>query len=261
MDRNLIFDRTARLTGHEALGLMERLPVIIFGVGGVGGWTAEALARTGFADITLVDADCVAPTNINRQMPALSTTVGRPKAEVVAERLREINPDIHVTAIRGLYTPETSAEYDLTRWAYIFDCIDSLADKAHLILEATRAMALSAKNGAPVKFYSSMGAALKTDPTRISTAEFWKVKGCPLAAALRRRFKKSGQMPSRKFTCVYSDELVAQHPGYLPEGEVRDGSMTFNKAVTNGSLMHITAVFGLTLASLAVRDVMKRVEK
>lgn len=261
MDRNLIFDRTARLTGHEALGLMERLPVIIFGVGGVGGWTAEALARTGFADITLVDADDVAPTNINRQMPALTDTVGRPKAEAAAERLRAINPDIRVEAIRGLYTPETSAGYDLTRWAYIFDCIDSLSDKAHLILEATRAMALTAGSGAPVKFFSSMGAALKTDPTRIDTAEFWKVKGCPLAAALRRRFRKSGRMPSRKFTCVYSDELVDRHPGFRPENEAVDGSMNFGKAVINGSLMHITAVFGLTLASLAVRDVMARVEK
>lgn len=261
MDRNLIFDRTARLTGHGALALMERLPVIIFGVGGVGSWTAETLARTGFADITIVDADTVAPTNINRQLPALATTIGRPKVEILAERLREINPDIHVTPIHGLYTSETSDRFDLTHYAYIFDCIDSLADKALLILNATRAMADTAHSDRPVRFYSSMGAALKLDPTRISTAEFWRVKGCPLAAALRRKFKKSGQMPARKFRCVYSDELVGQHPGYLLDGEMADQSMTFGKAVTNGSLMHITATFGITLASLAIRDAMVRAEK
>ena len=261
MDRNLIFDRTARLTGHDSLALIEHLPVIIFGVGGVGSWTAETLARTGFADITIVDADTVAPTNINRQLPALATTIGRPKVDVLAERLREINPDIRVTPVHGLYTSETADRYDLPHYAYIFDCIDSLADKALLILNATRAMAETARTDNPVRFYSSMGAALKLDPTRIATAEFWRVKGCPLAAALRRKFKKSGQMPARKFTCVYSDELVAQHPGYRPEGETTDQSMTFRKAVTNGSLMHITATFGLTLASLAIRDAIDRCKK
>lgn len=256
MDRNLTFDRTARLTGHPALALMERVPVIIFGLGGVGSWAAEALVRTGFARLTLVDADTVAPTNINRQLPALQSTVGRPKTDVMAERLLAINPDADITTVHGLYTAGTAADFDLASYGYIFDCIDSLADKALLILNATRA---TAGSGGGVRFYSSMGAALKLDPTRIATAEFWKVKGCPLAAALRRRFKKSGQMPARKFTCVYSDELVGCHPRYVEtDNGVADGSMTFNKVATNGSLMHITATFGLTLASLAVRDLMIR---
>lgn len=251
-DRNIVFDRTARLTGTPALEFMAGVPVIVFGVGGVGSWTAEALVRTGFSNITLVDADRVALTNINRQLPALRDTVGRVKVDVMAERLWQINPDAQVKAIHGLYTAETADEYDLAAYGYVFDCIDSLADKALLILNATRAMR-------PMRFYSSMGAALKTDPTRIATAEFWKVKGCPLAAALRRRFKKSGCLPARKFTCVYSDELVAQSPLYdAPETEIADGSMTFGKSVTNGSLMHITATFGLVLASLAVRDAMAR---
>ncbi|MCM1521370.1 MAG: tRNA threonylcarbamoyladenosine dehydratase [Muribaculaceae bacterium] len=251
-DRNLSFDRTARLTGHAALERMESAPVIIFGVGGVGSWTAEALVRTGFARLTIVDADSVAPTNINRQMPALRSTMGRSKVDVVKERLLDINPQAEITSIHGLYNPETAPEFDLASYGYIFDCIDSLSDKALLILNATASPRAT-------RFYSSMGAALKMDPTRISTAEFWKVKGCPLAAALRRRFKKSGVYPSRKFTCVYSDELVGQHPLYNPRTDGgADGSNTYGKVATNGSLMHITATFGLTLASLAIRDIIAR---
>ncbi|MCM1162789.1 MAG: tRNA threonylcarbamoyladenosine dehydratase [Muribaculaceae bacterium] len=249
-DRHLAFDRTARLTGHQALELMAAMPVIIFGVGGVGSWTAEALVRTGFATLTLVDADCVAPTNINRQMPALVSTIGRPKVDVVKERLLDINPSASITTVHGLYTADTASRFNLNDYGYVFDCIDSLSDKALLILNATAAPRTT-------RFYSSMGAALKMDPTRISTAEFWKVKGCPLAAALRRRFKRTGQFPSRKFTCVYSDELVGQHPLYTPrEDNGADGSKSYGKVATNGSLMHITATFGLTLASLAIRDIM-----
>lgn len=251
MEYNFAFDRTARLTGHPALERMARTPVIIFGAGGVGSWTAEALARTGFSRLTIVDADCVAPTNINRQMPALSSTIGRSKVEVVKERLLDINPLAEVTAVHGLYNAATAPDFDLASYAYIFDCIDSLADKALLILNATRAPKTA-------RFYSSMGAALKIDPSRIATAEFWKVKGCPLAAALRRRFKKSGEFPARKFTCVYSDELVKRHPLYEARVDAAaDQSLKYGKVATNGSLMHITATFGLTLASLAIRDIMK----
>ena len=111
-----------------------------------------------------------------------------------------------------------------------------------------------------MKLFSSMGAALKLDPSRIAVDEFWKVKGCPLAAALRRKFKKSGRFPARKFKCVYSDELVPNSPAYEPAA-TEDGGMapmSFNKAVTNGSLMHITSIFGITLASLVIRDAISR---
>lgn len=256
--RRRVFDRTARLTGNDALERMAQAPVIIFGVGGVGSWTAETLVRTGFTRLTLVDADRVALSNINRQLPALSTTVGRVKVDVMAERLLAINPDAEITPLHTLYNADTAPEIDLGAYSYIFDCIDSLADKALLILNATEATRHVGSGGRRPRFYSSMGAALKMDPTRVATAEFWKVKGCPLAAALRRRFKKSGRMPARKFTCVYSDELVSQYPGYRPDEDADpDTAMTFNKAVTNGSLMHITATFGLTLASLAIRDIMR----
>lgn len=252
-DRIHIFDRAARLTGPAALDFMGRARTIVFGIGGVGSWTAETLVRSGFADITLVDADCVAVSNINRQLPALVSTVGMPKVEVMRDHLLQINPEASVSAIQGLYDADSAAGFCLEEYDYIFDCIDSLSAKALLILNATEAM----RRNRGVRFYSSMGAALKTDPSRISVAEFWKVKGCPLAAALRRRFKKSGIIPARKFKCVYSDELVPQHKDYV-DPEIRDTAMTFGKVATNGSLMHITSVFGITLASLAVRDAMSR---
>lgn len=245
-----IFDRTARLIGPEAFVGLSRVRVIIFGVGGVGAWTAETLVRTGIGHLTIVDADRVAPSNINRQLPALTSTVGRVKVDVLRDRLLDINPGAEIIARHGLYTAETADEYDLKSYDYIIDAIDSLSDKALLILNATRAM-----DGGHPKFYSSMGAALKLDPSRISVAEFWNVKGCPLAAALRRRFKKSGKFPARKFKCVYSDELVPNHPDYCESDAPADTSMSFHKVAVNGSLMHITAIFGITLASLVIRDV------
>lgn len=258
-NRQHIFNRTSRLVGNEVLGCLDRVRVIIFGVGGVGGWTAETLVRTGVTHLTIVDADCVAVSNINRQMPALTTTVGQVKVEVVKRRLLEINPEAEITAIHGLYNASTAGDYDLQDYDYVIDAIDSLTDKALLILNASEAM----RRG-PVKFYSSMGAALKMDPSRISVAEFWKVKGCPLAAALRRKFKKSDRFPAHKFKCVYSDELVPNHQAYKPfiscdaSAEPSASSMTFNKVAINGSLMHITSVFGITLASLVIRDVCAR---
>ncbi len=215
---------------------MSQARVILFGIGGVGSWAAETLVRTGIARLTIVDADRVAESNINRQLPALTSTVGQVK-------------------VHGLYNADTASSWQLGDYDYIIDAIDSLADKALLILNATQAM-----RGGHTRFYSSMGAALKIDPSRIAVAEFWKVKGCPLAAALRRKFKKSGIFPAHKFKCVYSDELIPNHPGYEPPATPTHTTapMTFNKVATNGSLMHITAIFGITLASLVIQDISKQ---
>lgn len=249
-----IFDRTVRLIGPDAFDRLAEARVIIFGVGGVGSWAAETLVRTGITHITIVDADCVAVSNINRQLPALTSTVGQVKVDVLRQHLLDINPSADVTALHMLYNAETAQSFRLEEYDYVIDAIDSLADKALLILNATRAMAV----GRHMRFYSSMGAALKMDPSRIAVAEFWKVKGCPLAAALRRRFKKSGQFPERKFKCVYSDELIPNHPGHIPvsdeTGPSASSPMSFNKVAINGSLMHITSIFGITLASLVIRD-------
>lgn len=249
------FNRVALLTGVDAFDALASRSVIIFGVGGVGSWAAEALVRSGISRLTIVDADTVAASNINRQLPATVSTVGRVKVDVMRQHLLDINPEASIEAIHDFYNAGTQNRYDLRNYDYIIDAIDSLADKALLILNATTVMAETARSDRPVTFYSSMGAALKLDPSRIAVAEFWKVKGCPLAAALRRKFKKSGIFPARKFKCVYSDELVANHPDASRLAD-RSGAMSYGKVSTNGALMHITAVFGMTLASLVIRDVM-----
>ena len=211
------FERTALVAGSDMMARMAAARVTVFGVGGVGSWCVEALARSGIGNITIVDPDEVAVSNINRQLPALHSTVGRPKVEVVARRIADINPAAKVTAIQGPYAP----------------AIDSLADKADLILRCT-----DPATAPRTAFYSSMGAARKLDPAKIRTTEFWKVDGCPLARALRTRFRRSGIFPRRKFQCVYSPETLPHR--------LNDGSGA------NGTFAHATAIFGLTLASLVI---------
>lgn len=232
------FDRTALLVGEKAMNRISEVKVILFGVGGVGSWVAECLVRTGVRHITLVDSDRIAETNINRQMPATSKTVGEIKTEAAKQRLLEINPEADVQAITIFYDLESAPQIDLSEYDYIVDAIDSLKDKALLILNATR----SGK-----KLYSSMGAALKMDPTKVKVGEFWSVKGCPLARALRQRFKKNKEFPARKFTCVYSDELL-ENKGFTEE-------TCEYKARINGSLCHITAIFGMALAGEIIMDI------
>lgn len=249
MNADMTFNRVERLTGPDAFSRIAAARVIIFGIGGVGGWTAEALVRSGISRLTIVDADCVAQSNINRQPMALQSTVGQPKVDVMRRRLLDINPRAEITAVRARYDASTAADFHLDDYDYVIDAIDSLADKALLIINATSAR---------TRFFASMGAALKLDPSRVEVAEFWKVKGCPLAAALRRRFKKSGIMPRRKFKCVYSDELLANHPSATDD---TSGAMAFDKAVTNGALVTVTATAGLTLASLVLADLLKSPHK
>lgn len=245
-NKDWILSRTALLIGDEALAKLQGLRVILFGVGGVGSWCAESLIRSGVGHLTLVDSDAVHVTNINRQLPATTQTVGQPKVEVLKARLLDINPDANIVALQDVYTPQTAAQYALEGYDYVLDAIDSLENKVHLIQTATRL---------PGVFFSSMGAALKMNPSRIQTAEFWKVQGCPLAAALRRRLKKEG-LPAKKFRCVFSDEVLpnkgqADRPGAGATSSQWDQ----RKAAINGTLVHITAIFGFTLAGLVVQDV------
>ncbi len=218
---------------------MERIGekrVIIFGVGGVGSWCAESLVRSGIKHLTIVDSDTVCASNINRQLMATTETIGQVKVDVLRQRLLTINPSAEITAIHEFFTAETAESFHLDSYDYIIDAIDSLKDKALLILMACETNAT---------FFASMGAALKLDPTRIKIAEFWKIQGDPLARALRKRFKAQpqvklqGQYPSHKFLCVYSDELIE------PQGEGK------------GSLVHITAIFGNMLAGLVIQDAVK----
>ena len=225
-----IHSRSELLLGNEAMSRISGKRVIIFGVGGVGSWCAESLVRSGIKHLTIVDSDSVCISNINRQLMATTETIGQVKVDVLKERLLTINPSAEITALHQFFTTETAESFSLGSYDYIIDAIDSLKDKALLILMATQTDA---------KFFSSMGAALKLDPTRIKIDEFWKIQGDPLARVLRKRFKHDGQYPSRKFQCVYSDELLEPHE----EGK--------------GSIVHITAIFGFMLASLVIQDAVK----
>ena len=259
-----IFRRAELLLGDEAMSRISEKRVIIFGVGGVGSWCAESLVRSGIQHLTIVDSDRVCITNINRQLMATSKTVGQVKVEALKERLLSINPQAEITALQQIFTAETADSFNIGSYDYIIDAIDSLKDKTLLILMATQTQA---------KFYSSMGAALKLDPTRIKTAEFWKVQGDPLARALRKRFKtlskreksdagassseheearpkvkRDGQYPKRKFQCVYSDELL-ENKGH--------NATCGTETRINGTVVHITAIFGFMLAGLVIQDIVK----
>ena len=248
-----IFKRTELLLGSEMMNKIADVKVILFGVGGVGSWCAESLVRTGIKHLTIVDSDNVCETNINRQLMATTKTVGQRKVEVLKIRLLEINPDAEIQSVAEVYSEENSASFYLDSYDYIIDAIDSLKHKVHLIQTATRTKA---------RLFSSMGAALKIDPTRIKVAEFWKVKGCPLGAALRRKMKQ-GIKPAKKFLCVYSDELL-ENKGIKYEFDESKSSEIIKqdnpsvKASTNGTLAHITAIFGFTLAGLVIQDIVKR---
>lgn len=252
---SLIFSRSERLLGSEAMQRLASSRVIIFGIGGVGSWTAEALVRSGVGHITLVDADRVSPSNINRQAEASVQTVGQVKVEAMRRQLLSYNPDLDIAIYNKEYNAETADEFDLSAYDFVIDAIDSLSAKALLILNACSSRGEGKEPGGksrPVLF-SSMGAAMKIDPTKIDVAEFWKVQGCPLAAALRRKFKKTGMMPRRKFRCVYSPELRPNR-GDLSSASA-DTALTYNKVAFNGSLCHVTAIFGMTLAGLVIEDI------
>lgn len=228
MTEHDIFLRNEMLYGEAACAKLARARVIIFGLGGVGSWCAEALARSGVGELTLVDADKVEPSNINRQLPALCSTVGQPKAEALAARLADINPAGRFIPVVKYYGESTADDFDLTAYDIVVDAIDSLASKALLIL----------RGAAPrVRLYSSMGAAQRVDPSRVQEANFWNVKGCPLARALRDKFHREGVKPERKFRCVYSDEAPV--------------------TTLKGSSVIVTATFGMRLASVVLNRLLR----
>ena len=251
-----LHSRTELLLGSDTLRSIRSARVIIFGVGGVGSWCAESLVRSGIAHLTIVDSDTVSPTNLNRQLLATVDTIGQSKVEVLRQRLLTINPEADITPLHRMYTEETAADFHLERYDYVIDAIDSLKDKVSLILHATQ-LSRDIKRGTlagpdvahSLSLFSSMGAALRIDPTKISVAEFWQVKGDSLARALRNRMKRDKQMPAVKFKCVYSEELPMPNLGTVAS----DDTCSY-KAQINGSLCHITAIFGMTLAGLVLKD-------
>ena len=260
-----IYNRTELLVGEDIMDLFAKTRVIIFGVGGVGSWCAEGLVRSGITHLTIVDSDRICITNVNRQLMATTRTVGQVKVDALRQRLLEINPKADITAIQKIYSAETAGEFPLDEYDYVIDAVDSLKDKVRLILNATASKA---------KFYCSLGAALKVDPLRIKVAEFWNVRGCPLGAALRKKMKRDGTLPSKKFLCVYDDEVLPNR-GHshscgtekclCPKSEVGPGDPSLlnhewcsSKAQINGTTAHVTAIFGMMLCGLVFNDIYQR---
>lgn len=226
----MVFERASALLGAAAFERLRNARIAIFGLGGVGGWCAEALVRTGVRRLMLVDPDRVADSNVNRQTMATAATVGEVKIEALARRLREISGDVELELRPRRYDETTAGAFGLERFDFVIDAIDSLDCKARLIREV---LALDGPT-----LFSSMGAARRFDPLRVRATGFRQVAGDALAKALRQRLRKSGGMPDRDFTCVWSDE---------PSAELDAGVL--------GSLMQVTAVFGLALAGLVVNAV------
>ena len=241
-----IFQRTELLLGEQLMQRIAGARVIIFGVGGVGSWCAETLIRSGIHHLTMVDGDEVVASNINRQLMATTATIGQPKVEVLRERLQAINPDAEIQVICGRYNAETAENFHLGEYDYVIDAIDSLKDKALLINNVTRL--------ANTCLFSSMGAARKFDPTRIKVTEFWKVEGDPLARTLRQKFKQLGCYPERKFLCVYSDEILPNQPSATSLQQ----SAVSTQPTPNGTMAHITVIFGNMLASLVLKHICQK---
>lgn len=228
--------RTRLLLGEEKNERLRQAHVLVVGMGGVGAYAAEMLCRAGIGRLTLVDADIVQPTNINRQLPALHSTLGQPKVEVLAARFRDINPDVELTILPVFLKDENIPRLlDATRYDFVVDAIDTLAPKCHLIVEALRRR---------IKIISSMGAGAKSDITQIRFADIWDTYHCGLSKAVRKRLQKMGIR--HKLPVVFSSEQADPKAVLLTDDEQ-------NKKSTCGTVSYMPAVFGCYLAEYVIR--------
>ena len=229
-------ERTELLLGSEKLGILRRAHVLVVGLGGVGAYAAEMIARAGVGRMTIADADAVTPSNINRQLVALHSTLGQQKADVLAARLRDINPELELTVVnRYIRDEETYALLDAAPYDYVVDAIDTLSPKLALILAAL-------ERG--MRLVSSMGAGAKLDPTQLEIADISKTHHCPLAHMLRKRLHKAGVR--RGFRAVFSPEPMREGALILCEEQ--------NKKSNVGTISYIPALFGIGCASVVIRD-------
>ena len=228
--------RTRLLLGEEKSERLRQAHVLVVGVGGVGAYAAEMLCRAGVGRLTLVDADTVQPTNINRQLPALHSTLGQPKIEVLAARFRDINPEVELTVLPVFLKDENIPQLlDAARYDFVVDAIDTLAPKCHLIAEALRRR---------IKIVSSMGAGAKSDITQIRFADIWDTYHCGLSKAVRKRLQKMGIR--HKLPDVFSTEQADPKAVLLTDDER-------NKKSTCGTVSYMPAVFGCYLAEYVIR--------
>lgn len=238
------FSRTQSLLGSEAMDRLKNARVAVFGVGGVGGYVAEALARSGIGSFDLIDNDKVALSNINRQIIATEKTIGRYKTEVMKERILDINPQADVREHRCFFLPENAGDFDFPAYSYVVDAVDTVTAKLELIMRAKEARS-------PV--ISSMGAGNKLDPCGFSVADIYETSVCPLARVMRRELRKRGV---NSLKVVYSKEEVKkpnrsreEEPGTLQESVERPG-----KAIP-GSVAFVPSVAGLIMASEVIKDI------
>ncbi len=228
--------RTRLLLGEEKSERLRQAHVLVVGVGGVGAYAAEMLCRAGVGRLTLVDADTVQPTNINRQLPALHSTLGQPKVEVLAARFRDINPEVELTVLPVFLKDENIPRLlDAARYDFVVDAIDTLAPKCHLIAEALRRR---------IKIVSSMGAGAKSDITQVRFADVWDTYHCSLSKAVRKRLQKMGIR--HKLPVVFSTEQADPKAVLLTDDER-------NKKSTCGTVSYMPAVFGCYLAEYVIR--------
>lgn len=230
------FIRTEFLLGKAALEKLKNAKVAVFGVGGVGGYTVEALARSGVGNIDIIDNDTVSVSNINRQIIATYDTVGKLKVDVARERILSINPEACVRAYNTFYTPETASEFDFSDYDYVVDAIDTVTGKISLIMQC---------NQANVPIISSMGAGNKLDPTAFEVTDIYKTSVCPLARVMRTELKKRG---IKKLKVVYSKEKPIK-PIFSGDEPLSPG-----KRQIPGSIAFVPSVAGLIIAGEVIKD-------
>lgn len=227
--------RTTLLMGQEKMDKLAKAHVLVVGVGGVGAYAAEMLCRAGIGHLTLVDADVVQPTNINRQLPALHSTIGCSKVEVLAKRFRDINPEVTLTVLPTFLKDEAIPELlNAAHYDFVVDAIDTLSPKCHLIAESMKRR---------IKIVSSMGAGAKSDVTQIRYADIWDTYHCGLSKAVRKRLQKMGV--KRKLPVVFSTEQADANAVILTDEE--------NKKSTTGTISYLPAVFGCYLAQYVIK--------
>jgi tRNA A37 threonylcarbamoyladenosine dehydratase len=229
-------DRTIIILGEEGLGKLKNSRVLVVGLGGVGAYAAEMICRAGIGSMTIVDGDSIHPSNRNRQLPALISTEGLPKAEVMGKRLKDINPDLQLTVIQEYIKDERMTEILDAGFDYVVDAIDTLSPKVFLIHHSLQRK---------YPLVSSMGAGGKFDPTRIAVSDISQTTNCPLARILRKRLHRLGVREG--FTAVYSDEVVDKDKVIATPGEQ-------NKASVVGTISYMPAAFGIACASVVIRD-------
>ena len=231
------FSRTELLLGQPAMEKLNNARVAVFGLGGVGGYTVEALARSGVGALDLIDHDTISLTNINRQLLATHSTVGMSKAQAAAERVLDIDPTISVTVHETFYLPETAGQFDFTQYDYVVDAIDTVTGKLMLAQAAQDA-------GTPI--ISSMGTGNKLDPTAFRVADISQTRGCPLARIMRKECRKRG---IEKLKVVYSEEEPIPSRSEESTEELPDG-----RRALPGSVAFVPSVAGLILASEVIKD-------